>query len=185
MSTGALYAGLHALYAGLSTASPDPQDMNAGPLMVLPLWALGPPGQRNPNARPHSPYPEEEIRGEGAGPSLAALVVAALEQLLKCMEFIGQEEEARRASVAIQRRSSEGQILEASQAEEEVRGRPSLEGRQEEENPPNVEAQEYANGETRGAEPLVLSEGGARVNPHQEVQEQEDPPGNEVPSRRK
>ena len=130
-----MYAGLHTLYEGLIAANPEPPDTNAGPQIVLPAWALGLLGQRNPTARLQSLYPEEEVRGEGAGPNLATLVVVALEQLLRCMEFIGQEEEARRVSGTIRRRSSEGKIPEAIQAEEEVRGCPPLEGRQEEESP--------------------------------------------------
>ena len=83
------------------------------------------------------------------------LAIAVLGQLLKCTEILEQEKEARSAGAASRLRSSEGQLREDSQAEEEARGRPSPEGRQEEESPPEIEAREYADGESRGANLLV------------------------------
>ena len=88
--------------------------MNAGPPLTLPSWAIGRPGQRNPTAQPQDLYQEEEVRREGTGSNLAALAIAALGLLLRCMEIMGQEDEARSTGVAICRQSSEGQILEAS-----------------------------------------------------------------------
>ena len=101
------------------------------------------------------------------------------------MEILGQEEEARSAGAASRLRSSEDQPLEGSQAEEEARGLPSPEGRQEEESLPEIEAREYADGESRGVDPLVLSDGDKKIVPHRELQEEEDPSGKELDSKNK
>ena len=74
-------------------------------------------------------------------------------------------------------RSSEGQLLEDSQAEEEILGLPSPEGGPEEEDPQEIQVSDHADGESGGADPLVLSEGDEKDAPHREVQEEEDPRG--------
>ena len=45
------------------------------------------------------------------------------------------------------------------------------------EDPPEIEAREYADNNSRGVDPAVLSEGDDQSAPHREVQEEEDPLG--------
>ena len=99
----------------------------------------------------------------------------ALGQFIRCTEVLGQEEEARRGGAENRQRSYKGQLREDDQAEEETRGHLSQEGWQED--PPGMEAREYADGNSRGVDPAVLSEGDDQSAPHREVQEEEDPLG--------
>ena len=127
----------------------------------------------------------DESWGEGTGPSILERGRAEMGQFLRCMEVLGQEEEARSDGTESRQRSFKGQLREDDQAEEEARCHPLREGWQEEENPPEIESREYADGDSREADLAALNEGDNLIAPHREIQEEQDPSGKEGASTKK
>ena len=82
------------------------------------------------------------------------------------MAELGREEEARRP-----------ELVEGSQEEEEILGLPSPEGGPDEEGPQEIQVSDHADGESGGADPLILSDGDEKNTTRREVQEDEDPSG--------
>ena len=59
------------------------------------------------------------------------------------------------------------------------------EGWQEEENLTEIKAREYADGDSRGADPAVINDDDNQIAPHREVYKEEDPSGKKGDSTKK